>query len=139
MRVFTITKKDKQQCFQLGVGKRDKTVAVSGHRPETIVGKEARIIVELRKAIEKAIEDGYTIFLSGMSRGVDLWAADIVIELRRYNKDLKLVCVIPFEGFEKNWSVEWIKHYRLIKKQADYVHTCSSFLSGNEYQIRTNG
>ena len=64
------------------------------------MGSEGKIIVELRKEILKAIDDGYRVFLTGMSRGVDHWAADIVIELRRYNKDLKLMCVIPFEDME---------------------------------------
>ena len=76
--------------------KRQYRCAFTGHRPEKVVGSEGKIIVELRKEILKAIDDGYRVFLTGMSRGVDLWAADIVIELRRYNKDLKLMCVIPF-------------------------------------------
>ena len=71
-----------------------------------VVGSEGKIIVELRKEILKAIDDGYGVFLTGMSRGVDLWAADIVIELRRYNKELKLMCVIPFEGMEDRCPVD---------------------------------
>lgn len=63
--------------------------AFTGHRPEKITNSEGRIIIELKKEILKAIGDGYRVFLAGMSRGVDLWAADIVIELRRNNKDLK--------------------------------------------------
>ena len=76
--------------------------AFAGHRPEKVTGLEDSIIVELRKEILKAIDDGYTTFLTGMSRGVDLWAADIVIHLRRYNPQLKLIGVIPFEGVEES-------------------------------------
>lgn len=45
--------------------------AFTGHRPEQLIGSEGRIIVELRKEILKAIDDGYLVFLTGMSRGVD--------------------------------------------------------------------
>ena len=50
---------------------RQHCCAISGHRPEKVYGSEGRIIVELRKEILKAIADGYRVFLSGMSRGVD--------------------------------------------------------------------
>lgn len=104
---------------------RAHSCAFTGHRPEKLNGQEAYVIVELRKAIEAAIQDGYIIFITGCSRGVDLWAADIVIELRRYNKNLKLICAVPFEGFEKKWTVDWIKHYMMVRKQADWVEIIS--------------
>ena len=116
--------------------KRMYRCAFTGHRPEKVVGFEGRIIVELRKEILKAIDEGYRVFLTGMSRGVDLWAADIVIELRRYNKDLKLMCVIPFEGMEECWPVDWKKHFNLVRKQADYVHVLSDRYSPDAYQKR---
>ena len=43
-----------------------------------------------------AVLDKYTRAIHAIKAG-----ADIVIELRRFNKDLKLVCVIPFEGMEE--------------------------------------
>ena len=100
---------------------RSQCCAFTGHRPEKLLGKEAFVIVELRKEIIEAIADGYTTFITGCSRGVDLWAADIIIHLRRYNPELKLIGVIPFEGFESNWSVDWKKHYKLVRKELDYV------------------
>ena len=116
--------------------KRQYRCAFTGHRPEKVIGSEGRIIVELRREIEKAIADGYKVFLTGMSRGVDLWAADIVLELRRYNKDLKLVCVIPFEGMEERWPEDWKKHYELVRKQADFVWVLSDRYSSDAYQKR---
>ena len=115
---------------------RQHSCAFSGHRPEKVYGSEGRIIVELRKEILKAIADGYRVFLSGMSRGVDIWAADIVIELRRYNKDLKLICVVPYTGVEESWSVDWQKHYKMVLKQADFIHVLSDHFSPGIYQKR---
>lgn len=112
--------------------KRQYRCAFTGHRPEKVIGSEGKIIVELRREIEKAIADGY----KGMSRGVDLWAADIVLELRMYSKDLRLVCVIPFEGMEERLPADWKKHYDLVRRQADFVWVLSDRYSKEAYQSR---
>ena len=136
MKWLRITKQKDPQKLPEAV-KRQYRCAFTGHRPEKVIGSEGKIIVELRKEILKAIDEGYRVFLTGMSRGVDLWAADIVIELRRYNKDLKLMCVIPFEGMEDRWPVDWKKHYNLVRKQADWVQILSDRYSPDVYQKRS--
>ena len=135
MKWLRIPKEKDQQKLPEAI-MRQYRCAFAGHRPEKVTGSEGKIIVELRKEILKAIDEGYRVFLTGMSRGVDLWAADIVIELRRYNKDLKLMCVIPFEGMEDQWPVNWKKHYDLVRKQADWVQVLSDRYSPDIYQKR---
>lgn len=110
--------------------------AFTGHRPERIRGSEAMVIAGLRKEILDAIENGYTTFISGCSRGVDLWAASIVLELRRTNKSLKLICALPFEGFESKWPPDWIKHYKMVRKQADRVEIICPEYTPDAYQKR---
>ena len=110
--------------------------AFTGHRPERLRGMEAAVIAGLRKEIMAAIENGYTTFITGCSRGVDLWAADIVLELRRTNKSLRLICAVPFEGFESKWPPDWIKHYKMVRKQADWVEVISQSYSTDVYQKR---
>ena len=94
------------------------------------------VIADLRKEIIAAIEDGYTTFITGCSRGVDLWAASIVLELRRSNKLLKLICAVPFEGFESKWPPDWIKHYKMVRKQADWVEIICPEYTPEAYQKR---
>ena len=115
---------------------RGKCCAFTGHRPEKLYGKEAYVISALRKEIEDAIADGYTIFVTGCSRGVDLWAADIILEMRRSNSDIKLVCAIPFPEFDARWSIDWKKHFRLVKKNADYIHVVEQAYHPGVYQKR---
>ena len=115
---------------------RNHRCMFTGHRPEKVEGYEGKIIVELRKEILKAIDCGYTTFLTGMSRGVDLWAADIIIHLRRYNPELKLIGVIPYEGFEDKWTVDWKKHYKLVRKELDFLHVVSNEYYPDVYQRR---
>ncbi|MGI6195572.1 MAG: hypothetical protein ACOYIO_00605 [Eubacteriales bacterium] len=55
----------------------------TGHRPEKLGVSEARAKALLKSAIQQAISDGYVTFISGMARGIDLWAAEIVIEERK--------------------------------------------------------
>lgn len=132
-----------KQLFSKGSGhdkhfqiERNKCCAFTGHRPEKLYEKEAYVIMELRKEIVSAVADGYTTFVTGCSRGCDLWAADIVIELQRSNKDIRLVCAIPFPGFDERWPVDWKKHLQLVKKKADLIHTLEPSYSPEAYQKR---
>ena len=51
----------------------------TGHRPEKLRRSGQDIRIELESEIRKAIQDGYITFISGMARGVDIWAAEIVL------------------------------------------------------------
>ena len=42
-----------------------------------------------------------------MARGVDIWAAEIVLHLRDEGRDIKLICASPYKGFERGWSADW--------------------------------
>ncbi len=108
----------------------------AGHRPERLRRAEKEIKEALRKEIEQAVRDGLAVFITGMSRGVDLWAAEIVLEMRKQNKAIKLICAIPHDGFESHWSAEWKRLYRRVQEEADLVRIiCNRYHSG-VYQIR---
>lgn len=62
-----------------------------------------------------------TDWLSGMAQGVDLWCAQIVLDLRKENSVLKLHCVLPCEGQESKWSAPAQELYRSILAQANEV------------------
>ena len=79
----------------------------TGHRPEKLNTSEKEVKAALRKQIDQAVHDGFTVFITGMARGVDLWAAEIVLDLRKRNKEIRLICAIPHEGFEARWSPSW--------------------------------
>lgn len=95
------------------------TCCFTGHRPEKLQKSVHSIRAALQNEIEFALSDGYTIFLTGMSRGVDLWAAELVLKYRCIHPPIKLFCAIPFCGFEKNWSKEWQSQYCRVLSQAD--------------------
>lgn len=108
----------------------------TGHRPEKLSRTEQAIKSDLKKEIKLAIKDGYTVYLTGMARGTDLWAAEIVLALRKRNKDLKLICAVPYEGFEQRWSEHWQNLYRRILTEADLVRFIGQGHHPSLYQIR---
>lgn len=84
--------------------KRLHRVCFTGHRPEKLTRSERLIKRDLEKEIKRAINDGFTTFITGMARGTDIWAAEIVLELKEKGKDIKLICASPYHGFEKCWG-----------------------------------
>ncbi|MBP3305757.1 MAG: DUF1273 family protein [Oscillospiraceae bacterium] len=101
--------------------KRLRRVCFTGHRPEKLNQPESVIVKALTDAICQAIADGKNVFISGMARGVDIWAAEIVLRLRSQGEDIKLICASPYEGFERGWSADWQQRYNSVLRNADLV------------------
>ena len=116
--------------------KRMHRCCFTEHRPEKLIRSEKEIKAALREEINLAIQDGLTVFITGMARGVDLWAAEIVLDLRKRNQAIKLICAIPHEGFEARWSAEWKHLYRYIQDNADLVRVIGKGYYSGVYQIR---
>ena len=108
----------------------------TGHSPEKLGVSEARAKALLKSAIQQAIYDGYVTFISGMARGIDLWAAEIVIEEREKNSNIHLVCASPFNGFEMRWSEQDKTTYYSIMEQADLVKYISQHYYKACFQVR---
>ena len=73
----------------------EKTCCVTGHRD--IPAEEMAPVKEaLRREIKKAVNDGFTVFLSGFADGVDQYFAEMILELQNKNPDLKLIAVLPY-------------------------------------------
>lgn len=80
-----------------------KTCCFTGPRPEKISSNEQDIRFFLRNSIIDCIQNGYVYFITGMSRGFDLWAAKEVLDLsKKYN--ISLICAIPFFDQDEKWS-----------------------------------
>ena len=93
----------------------------TGHRPEKLSQPERVTIAALEREIRAAVDDGFVTFISGMARGVDIWAAEIVLRLKAEGHPLHLICASPFEGFERSWSADWKRRYHDVLAVADLV------------------
>lgn len=116
--------------------KRKEQCCFTGHRPEKLNRPEAEIVAWLEAEIRKAFDDGFVTFISGMARGVDIWAAEIVLRLRDDGMPVRLICAVPFEGFEHSWDDGWKQRFTAVMKKADLVkYVCKNY-SRACFQIR---
>ena len=95
--------------------------AFTGHRPEKLELDEKYVLSWLEEQIRIAIDDGYREFISGMQRGVDIWAAEIVLRIKKEGKSIKLICACAWDGMEDGWDKDWIDRYKDILKEADKI------------------
>jgi uncharacterized phage-like protein YoqJ len=97
---------------------------------------ESEVILGLKKEIRTAVADGFQTFISGMARGVDLWAAEIVLALRDEGAAVRLIYTSPYRGFENRWSREWQARYRRVMERADLVRFICPGYSRDCFQRR---
>ena len=117
--------------------KRAHRCCFTGHRPEKLSLPESEVKAELEKEIRLAIADGINVFIVGMAPGVDIWAAEVILELREKEElPHKLIAASPHPGFENRWSIEWQKRYASIMSKADFIKEVCTHYSRGCYQIR---
>ena len=117
-------------------GPRPQCCCFSGHRPEKLSATESEVRTWLEEKIENAVRDGFTTFISGMSRGVDLWAGVVVLNLKTEGLPIRLVCASPFPGFESGWAKRWQTMYHDLLATADIVVYISPSYSRSCFQKR---
>lgn len=108
----------------------------TGHRPEKLRSPEWLTKRALRKEIQDAINDGYSEFITGMSRGMDIWAGEIILDLKAKGVPVRLICAVPHPDFEQSWSNVWQHRYQRILQNADLVRTISPAYYRGCYQVR---
>ena len=116
--------------------KRLHRCCFTGHRPEKLTCPENIVKESLEKEILKAISDGLSVFVSGMARGTDIWASEIVLRLRSEGYPIRLICASQYYGFEKSWSDDWQERYNAIFRNADLVRYISPGYSRSCFQKR---
>ena len=116
--------------------KMGKNCCFTGHRPEKLGISQERVEAALKREIHRAVGEGYTTFLTGMSRGVDLWAARLVLEERRVAPEIRLVCAVPYRGFSDRWSAPWRRLYREVLEQAAEARVFFPSFSYRAFAVR---
>ncbi len=104
-----------------------RTACFTGHRPQSIPylwdeGSELslRLKDELRNMIIDLIDNhGVSHFISGMALGVDMIAAEIVLELKKNYPNITLECAIPCETQARKWTEKYRDRYFSIIEMSD--------------------
>ena len=126
---------------------RFHTVCFSGYRPEKFsfpLDKNnvqfLRLQVNIKEAIYKVLELGYTHFLCGMAKGFDLLCADVLLNIQAQEKhNINLTAVLPFDGH--GFSGKWGQLHKTVKDYADQIvitspeYSSACFYFRNRYMI----
>ena len=119
----------------------ERTCCFTGHRPASLGFAEEsaeceRIKKRLREEILRHVTLGVDTFITGMARGVDLWAGEIILRLKEEGMPIRLICASPYFGFEEQWSEKWRLLYHSIISGADAVTYVSQTYSQSCFQKR---
>ena len=104
-----------------------KTCAFTGHRPQHLPfgmnendERCVKLKEELKEQIINLIEaEDVTHFITGMALGVDLYAAEIVLDLKARYPSITLESAIPCETQAVKWSMAQRERYYDIAAQCD--------------------
>lgn len=129
----------------------ERTACFSGHRPEKLPWRSneedercAELKERLKNAVETAVSEGFTHFITGMAQGVDVYAAEAVLSVRMENPKITLECAVPYKGQGKGRSAAEKARYDGILKASDKVTTiCEKYLPGcmqrrNRYLVKNS-
>ena len=127
---------------------RSRRVAFTGYRPQKMPfgfdeGDERCVDFKkrLRDTIENFIWQGYQHFISGGALGMDMFAAETVLELKKQYPDILLEMVSPFDAQAAKWAPEYQRRHDELFEQADIVtatgheYTKSSMFIRNRYLV----
>ena len=115
---------------------RRRRVCFTGHRPDKI-SDESVVRSHLESAIDKAISNGFVTFISGMCPGVDIIAAEIVLDRRKSNPDIHLIAAMPYPRFAFNWD-GWGERVHYVLSQADLIKNVSNSYTGRSVFQKRN-
>lgn len=139
------------KCEQINLALTAETVCFTGHRNQKLPWKfneqDIRCLEVTKKTkieIEKAILAGYKNFITGLALGFDMICAELVIEQKKKNPKIKLICALPCKSQSKFWNKKQKARYSNILKNSDiiryitneYTETC--MLERNNYMLNNS-
>nr|WP_145403321.1 DUF1273 domain-containing protein [Paenibacillus xylanexedens] len=104
---------------------------ITGYRAHElqIFGQKHEGIPFIKKAIASRltplVEDGLEWVLTPGQYGVDLWACEVVLDLKQTYPHLKLSIITAFQNPEEQWKEDKQEYYRSILSRVDYYGAIS--------------
>ncbi|WP_243290011.1 DUF1273 domain-containing protein [Bacillus sp. FJAT-47783] len=119
-----------------------KVLAITGYKPHElgIFNYKEPAIKYIKKAIKKSVipfvEEGLEWVVISGQVGVELWAAEVVLDLQEEYPFLQLAILTPFLHQEKKWKDHHREYYEMILAQADLVESITKKEYENPVQFR---
>ena len=106
---------------------KKETACFTGHRPQSISYlwdessiQSVKLREEMKSTVIELIKNHNVIhFISGMAIGVDMIAAEIVLELKEDYPQITLECAIPCETQANKWTEKYRDRYFSIIERSD--------------------
>lgn len=123
---------------------KENSVSFTGYRTSKILKTSPlpnlleHVQNDVYLTISKLYQKGYNTFISGMSEGFDLLAAQAVLEFKQNRLDIHLIAVIPFNGQELRYSDEDKATYKYVCDNADSVVFTSHYYSKDAFFKRND-
>lgn len=131
-----------------------KTCCFTGHRPAKLsfgYDEESPVCLRLKVRLLSLIDEmrmkGVTSFLSGMAQGIDILAAEAVMNIRRtYQQDkIRLIAVVPYEGQADRWCEGYRERcFNVLAASDDVItlqrgYTDNCMLDRDRYMVDASG
>lgn len=137
---------------ETAIPNKAKTVCFSGHRPEKLPdgGSESSPAIRVLKSliyteILNSVENRYDTFITGLARGVDLWAGEMILELKARGVPIKLVAAAPYRDHGSSFRGKdkfvlgniLLKADEIVYVSEKYSRDCMRLR--NEYMVERSG
>ncbi|GAE25120.1 hypothetical protein JCM9140_1093 [Halalkalibacter wakoensis JCM 9140] len=119
-----------------------KTIAISGYKAHElgIFDQKHKGIYYIKKAIETRIrpliDEGLEWVIISGQLGVELWAAEVIFQLKQEFPQLQLAILTPFLNQEERWQDATKTYYQEIINQADFVDSITKRPYDNPLQLK---
>ena len=139
---LNVVKQEINNCIQL---LNSSTLCFTGHRSQKLPWKfdekDIRCISmkrNLKKEIEKSINDGYNTFLCGMALGFDMICAETVISLKKKFPNIKIIGALPCKTQDLKWPQKERNRYHNLLEQLDGIRCIYNTYVGAKCMIERN-
>ena len=121
-----------------------RSCSFTGHRPKSFPfgydeNNEAFLDLrnKMKSCIIQAMNAGCRRFYCGMAEGVDLWCAEIVLELADfYEPKPEIIAVVPFIGQDKTMKTRFFELYHRVMQSASERYLVSRTYHKDCYRKR---
>lgn len=97
---------------------QEQTCCFVGHK-DIPPGEQLKILARVEHRLIPLIQQGVTYFGVGGSLGFDALMADMLVSLKASHPRIRIIEVLPFEGYRSKWSLEQQRHAEKIDKQVE--------------------
>lgn len=121
-----------------------KVIVVTGYKPHELgIFNKAHpgityIKIAVKRKLIELLENGLEWIVISGQLGVELWSAEVAIELKKEYHHLKIAVITPFLDQEERFKEKDKQLYQFVISHADYINSVSNkeYESPNQYRLK---